>query len=45
MISLGIFLREYSPIPKPVLAILYLAIGGGLFLSSFLYYKHLANQM
>ena len=38
MISLGIYLRLYSPIPKPYLAILYLGIGGGLFLSSLHYY-------
>ena len=41
MISLGIFLRKYSPIPKPWLAILYIGIGGGLFLSSYWYYHTL----
>jgi hypothetical protein len=41
MISLGIFLRKYSPIPKPLLAILYIGIGGGLFLSSYWYYRTL----
>jgi hypothetical protein len=41
MISLGIFLRKYSPIPKPWLAILYIGIGGGLFLSSYWYYQTL----
>ena len=35
MISLGIFLRKYSPVPKPLLAILYIGIGGGLFFSSY----------
>ncbi|MBE2235704.1 MAG: hypothetical protein IAE85_19585 [Anaerolinea sp.] len=40
MISTGLFLR-HSAIPKPYLAILYAAIGGGLFLSSFVYYGHL----
>jgi len=29
MIFLGIYLRTYSPFPKPLLAILYLGIGGG----------------
>lgn len=43
MISLGIFLRQYSPIPKPYLAVLYIGIGGSLFLASLLYYKHMAN--
>jgi hypothetical protein len=39
MISLGIFLRKVSPIPKPLLAILYTGIGLSLLLSSLLYYK------
>lgn len=39
MISLGIFLREYSPIPKPYLAAMYIGIGGSLFLASFHYYR------
>ena len=39
MIALGIYLRVYSPIPKPYLAILYLGIGGSLFASSILYYQ------
>jgi hypothetical protein len=38
MISLGIYLRVYSPIPKPTLAILYIGIGGSLFLASLHYY-------
>jgi hypothetical protein len=38
MISLGIFLRVYSPIPKPWLALMYIGIGGSLFLASFHYY-------
>ena len=38
MISLGIFLRVYSPIPKPWLAMMYIGIGGSLFLASFHYY-------
>jgi len=41
MISLGIFLRKYSPIPKPYLAAMYIGIGGSLFLASFLYYRTL----
>ncbi len=39
MVSLGIYLRIYSPIPKPLLAILYIGLGGGLFLSSLHYYS------
>ena len=38
MISMGIYLRVYSPIPKPFLAILYFGIGGSLFASSLQYY-------
>jgi hypothetical protein len=40
MITGGVLLR-HSAIPKPHLAILYAAIGGGLFLSSFVYYGQL----
>lgn len=40
MITGGMLLR-HSAIPKPYLAILYAAIGGGLFLSSFVYYSQL----
>lgn len=40
MISLGIFLREYSPIPKPYLAAMYIGIGGSLFLASFHYHRN-----
>jgi glycopeptide antibiotics resistance protein len=39
MISLGIFLRVYSPIPKPYLAVLYLGIGTSLFIASLRYYR------
>ncbi len=42
MMGLGIALRG-SPIPKPYLASLYVAIGGGLFWSSFGYYAELAR--
>jgi len=45
MISLGIYLRKYSPFPKPYLAILYLGIGGGLFVSSLSYFTHLLREM
>ena len=38
MIGLGITLRRYSPIPKPLLAVMYIGIGGSLFLASFHYY-------
>lgn len=38
MIALGIFLRKYSPIPKPWLAGMYIGIGGSLLLASFHYY-------
>jgi hypothetical protein len=38
MIGLGITLREYSPIPKPLLGILYIGIGGGLASASLHYY-------
>jgi uncharacterized membrane protein len=40
MIFLGIYLRMYSPIPKPLLAVLYIGIGGGLLSSSLHYFKH-----
>jgi hypothetical protein len=40
MIALGIGLRQ-SPIPRQVLAVVYLAVGGALALSSTLYYRHL----
>jgi hypothetical protein len=43
MISLGIFLRMYSPIPKPYLAVLYLGIGTSLFLASLRYYRYIYN--
>ena len=38
MIFLGLFLR-HSSLPKQYLAVIYLAVGGALFLSSFYYYK------
>jgi hypothetical protein len=39
MIGLGIGLRIYSPIPKPLLGIMYLGIGGGLGGASIHYYQ------
>ncbi len=39
MIFLGIYLRVYSPVPKPILAIAYLGLGFSLFASSLLYYR------
>jgi hypothetical protein len=43
MIALGITLRHFSPVPKPILAIVYAGVGGGLFFSSLRYYGHLLN--
>jgi hypothetical protein len=39
MVAMGIYLRRYSPIPKPDLAILYLGLGASLFASSLQYYS------
>lgn len=41
MVSLGIILRKFSPIPKPWLAVLYSGIGLSLLISSFHYYRKL----
>ncbi len=41
MIGLGITLRTYTPISKPLLGILYIGIGGGLGLASSVYYINL----
>lgn len=41
MISLGIFLRVYSPIPKTWLASMYIGIGFSLLLASTHYFKQL----
>ncbi|HEX7620946.1 MAG TPA: hypothetical protein VF359_07080 [Anaerolineales bacterium] len=38
MVAMGIYLRRYSPIPKPYLAILYIGLGASLFVSSLQYY-------
>ncbi|MEA3351861.1 MAG: hypothetical protein U9Q82_14695 [Chloroflexota bacterium] len=43
MIAMGIALR-HSPIPKPYLAVLYIGIGGGLFLASLHYYDILISD-
>ena len=45
MIGLGITLRKYTPIPKPLLGILYTGIGGGLGASSLIYYQHLLKNI
>ncbi|MDX9993021.1 MAG: hypothetical protein RBS68_13360 [Anaerolineales bacterium] len=44
MISMGIYLRVYSPIPKPLLASGYLGIGTALFSASLHYFAHLFQQ-
>jgi hypothetical protein len=44
MIGLGITLRKYTPIPKPLLGILYIGIGGGLGSASLVYYHHLLTS-
>jgi len=44
MISLGIYLRVYSSIPKSLLAIMYLGIGGALFSASMHYFTHFARS-
>ncbi len=43
MIALGITLRR-SPIPRAYLVIIYIAMGGTLFLSSFHFYHHLWKE-
>ena len=45
MIGLGIILRGYTPIPKPLLGTMYIGIGGGIGLASFLYYKQILINM
>jgi hypothetical protein len=44
MISLGLYLRIYSPVPKPILGTMYIGIGGGLFSSSIHYYAYLKKN-
>ena len=41
MMSMGVYLRVYSPIPKPYLAILYIGIGSSLAFASGRYYRRL----
>ena len=41
MMGLGITLRKFTPIPKPLLGVLYTGIGGGLFGASITYYYYL----
>lgn len=43
MISLGIYLRIYSPIPKSLLAIMYIGIGSALVFASLRYFRILLN--
>ncbi|MCU0485095.1 MAG: hypothetical protein MUC85_03195 [Anaerolineales bacterium] len=43
MVSMGIYLRVYSPIPKPLLAVMYLGIGGGLSSASLHYFRRIAQ--
>lgn len=43
MIAMGIYLRRFSPIPKPYLAILYLGLGASLFVSSLQYYSQVVR--
>jgi hypothetical protein len=38
MIALGVFLRKYSPVPKPLLSVVYIGIGFSLILASLHYY-------
>ena len=45
MIALGITLRKYTPIPKPLLGILYTGIGAGLGLASIHYYFMLIKRV
>jgi len=45
MISLGIYLRVYSPFPKPLLAILYLGIGSALFAASLHYFAYIVHTL
>lgn len=44
MVSLGIYLRKYSPFPKHLLGTAYIGIGGGLLFSSLHYYLYLLSE-
>jgi hypothetical protein len=45
MVAMGIYLRHYSPIPKPYLAILYLGLGASLFASSLKYFSQVIHTI
>jgi hypothetical protein len=45
MVAMGIYLRRYSPIPKPDLAVLYIGLGVSLFVSSFQYYIQVVRTL
>lgn len=45
MIALGITLRTHTPIPKPLLGILYIGIGGGLGSASIQYYQAILTSI
>ncbi len=45
MIALGITLRIFTPIPKPLLGILYIGIGGGLGSASYHYYQSIWKSL
>jgi hypothetical protein len=45
MVGLGIYLRLYSPFPKPLLAITYVGIGSALFASSLHYFVHIFRAL
>ncbi len=45
MMSMGIFMRTTNLLPKFLIAPVYVAIGIALFLASFVYYKHLFEEL
>ena len=45
MVAMGIYLRHYSPVPKPYLAILYMGLGVSLFVSSLQYYSQVLQTL
>lgn len=45
MVGLGITLREFTPISKPLLGVLYIGIGGGLGGASLLYYRWIIRRL
>ncbi len=44
MISLGVFMRTTSFVPKIILSVIYISIGFALFTASFAYYFHLSKK-